>query len=327
MKKELIASVALVALVLGVPTIQAANVTTKTNSIKKEVNFQNKNFKVASQEIQKGLNDTLNAIKALQNKNSKVAKKNLQEATKYFDKALKVDPTLGLIPIEESVVAYQYNGSPKNIKEAIKIAKNMLAKNNLQFARDILAPLKDEIDITTHYIPMDIYPNTTKIAAKLLAKGKNKKALMELKLGLSTIVGDQVTMPIPLLVSQDLVTYASKMDKTKKKEATKLLTRADVELSKALLLGYATKHSSEYKSLKKKITAIQKEIKGKNKVEKLYQDIKKDFKSLVHKTRGERKSFDSDSVWNNTKKAHKNAVSEEDKDIVNFAQKSKEKAF
>jgi len=327
MKKELIASVALVALVLGVPTIQAANVTTKTNSIKKEVNFQNKNFKVASQEIQKGLNDTLNAIKALQNKNSKVAKKNLQEATKYFDKALKVDPTLGLIPIEESVVAYQYNGSPKNIKEAIKIAKNMLAKNNLQFARDILAPLKDEIDITTHYIPMDIYPNTTKIAAKLLAKGKNKKALMELKLGLSTIVGDQVTMPIPLLVSQDLVTYASKMDKTKKKEATKLLTRADVELSKALLLGYTTKHSSEYKSLKKKITAIQKEIKGKNKVEKLYQDIKKDFKSLVHKTRGERKSFDSDSVWNNTKKAHKNAIGEEDKDVENFAQKSKEKAF
>ena len=327
MKKELIASVALVALVLGVPTIQAANVTTKTNSIKKEVNFQNKNFKVASQEIQKGLNDTLNAIKALQNKNSKVAKKNLQEATKYFDKALKVDPTLGLIPIEESVVAYQYNGSPKNIKEAIKIAKNMLAKNNLQFARDILAPLKDEIDITTHYIPMDIYPNTTKIAAKLLAKGKNKKALMELKLGLSTIVGDQVTMPIPLLVSQDLVTYASKMDKTKKKEATKLLTRADVELSKALLLGYTTKHSSEYKSLKKKITAIQKEIKGKNKVEKLYQDIKEDFKSLVHKTRGERKSFDSDSVWNNTKKAHKNAIGEEDKDVENFAQKSKEKAF
>ncbi len=327
MKKELIASVALAALVLGVPAVQAANVATKANSIKKEVNFQNKNFKVASKEIQKGLNDTLNAIKALENKNSKVAKKNLEEATRYFDKALKVDSKLGLIPIQESVVAYQYDGSPKNIKDAIKIAKNMLDKNDLQFARDILAPLKDEIDITTHYIPMDIYPNTTKIATKLLAKGKNKKALMELQLGLSTIVGDQVTMPIPLLVSQDLVVYASKLDKTKKKDAAKLLTRANIELDKALLLGYATKHSSDYKSLKNKISAIQKEIKGKNRVEKLYQDVKKDFKSLIHKTRGDRKNFDPNSVWNNTKKAHKSAVGEEDKDVVKFSQKSKADAF
>ncbi len=327
MKKEMIASVALATLMLGVPALQASNVTSKASSVKKEVNFQNKNFKVASQDIQKGLNDTLSAIAALEKKNTKVAKKNLQEATKYFNKALKTDPKLGLVPIEESVVVYQYNGSPKNIKDALKIAKKMLDKNNLQFARDILAPLKDEIDITTHYIPMDMYPNTTKIAAKLLAKGQTKKALMELNLGLSTIVGDQVTMPIPLLVSQDLVTYASKIDKTKKKEATKLLANAKMELDKAVLLGYASKHSSEYKSLKSKISAIQKEIKGKNEVEKLYQDVKKDFKSLVHKTRGEKKSFDSDSVWSNTKKEHKSAMNEEDKDVVKFAEKSKADTF
>jgi len=327
MKKELIASVALASVMLGVPALQAANVASKTNSIKKEVSFQNKNFKIASKDIQKGLNDTLNAISSLEKKNSKVAQKNLQEATKYFDKALKIDPKLGLVPIEESVVAYRYDGSPKNIKDALKIAKKMLDKNNLQFARDILAPLKDEIDITTHYIPMDMYPNTTKIAYKLLAKGKTKKALMELRLGLSTIVGDQVTIPIPLLVSQDLVTYASKIDKTKKKATSNLLTRAKIELNKAVLLGYASKHSSEYKSLSNKISAIQKEIKGKNAVEKLYKDVKKDFKSLIHKTRGDRKSFDSDSVWNHSRKEHTNATNEEDKDVVKFAEKSKTDTF
>ncbi len=105
------------------------------------------------------------------------------------------------------------------------------------------------------------------------------------------------------------------------------MTRANIELDKAVLLGYASKHSSEYKSLKSKILAIQKEIKGKNKVEKLYRDIKKDFKSLVHKTRGERKSFDPNSVWNNTKKEHKSAVKEEDNDVINYAQKSKEDAY
>ncbi len=308
MKRELITSVALASLMLGVPALQAANVVSKANSIKKEVNFQNKTFKVASKDIQKGLSNTLNAIGALEKNKTAMAKKDLQKSTKFFDKALKVDPKLGLVPIEESVSVYQYDGSPKNIKDAIKIAKSMLEKNNLQFARDILNPLKDEIVITTHYIPMDVYPNATKIAAKLLSKGKAKKALLELKLGLSTIVGDQATMPIPLLVSQDFVTMASKIDKTKKKEATNLLRKAKIELDKAILLGYATKHSSEYKSLETKITAIQKEIKGKNHVEKLYKDVKKDFKSLVHKTRGEKKNFDSNSAWSGSNIKHKSAL-------------------
>lgn len=308
MKRELITSVALASFMLGVPALQAANVVSKANSIKKEVNFQNKNFKVASKDIQKGLSNTLSAIAALEKKKTTIAKKDLQKSTKFFDKALKVDPKLGLVPIEKSVSVYQYDGSPKNIKDALKIAKSMLEKHNLQFVRDILNPLKDEIVITTHYIPMDVYPNATKIAAKLLSKGKAKKALLELKLGLSTIVGDQATMPIPLLVSQDFVAMASKIDKTKKKEATNLLRKAKIELDKAILLGYATKHSSEYKSLETKITAIQKEIKGKNQVEKLYKDVKKDFKSLVHKTRGEKKNFDSNSAWNGGKIKHKSTL-------------------
>ena len=326
MKKELIVSIALASLAFGVPSLMASTAS-RGKSIQKEISFHNKNFKVASKEIQKGLNDTLDAITALEKNKVSVAKKNLTDATKNFDKALKADPKLGLVPIDESVVVYRYDGDPKNIKEAISVAQKTLAKNDLQFTRDVLAPLKDEIDITTHYIPMDLYPNTTRVAAKLLAKGKSKKAAQELSLGLSTIVGDQVTMPIPLLTSQDLVSLASKIDKSKKSVVAKLLNQAQMELQKATLLGYASKHSSEYKSLKTKIEAIQKEIKGKNAVEKLYKDIKSDFKSLVHKTRNERKNFDSNSVWNGTKKAQAGATKEEDKDVVNFAQKSKTDAF
>ncbi len=326
MKKELLASLALVSLVLGVPSLNAST-GTKAKSIQKEVSFQNKNFKVASQNIQKGLSDTLSAISALSKNKSDLAKKNLSDASKYFAKALKIDPKLGLVPIEESTVIYRYDGDPKNIKEAVNLAKKALSKNDIQFARDILNPLKDEIVVTTHYVPMDVYPSVTKIASKLLDKGKVKKALQELSLGLSTIVSDRVVIPIPLLTSQELVSIASKMDKTDKKKVSKFLKRAKIELQKAVLLGYASKHSSEYKSLEKKIDMIQKEIKGKNEVKKLYEDIKSDFKSLIHKTRGEKRVYDSDSVWNGTKKSHISATSEEDKDVVKFAQKSKANAF
>ena len=326
MKKELIASAALVSLVLGVPSLNAST-NIKAKSIQKEVSFQNKNFKVASQDIQKGLNDTLNAISLLSKNRNKAAKKDLSDATMYFAKALKVDPKLGLVPIEENTNVYSYRGDPKNIKEAISLAKKLLNKHDLQFARDVLSPLKDEITVTTHYIPMDVYPNVTKIASKLLSKGKNKEALQELSLGLSTIVSDRAVMPIPLLTSQELVLIASKGDKTDKKKASKFLKRAKIELQKAVLLGYASKHSSEYKSLEKKIDAIQKEIKGKNEVKKLYDDIKGDFESLIHKTRGEKKAYDPNSVWDGTKKSHTNATNEEDKDVVKFAQKSKADAF
>ncbi len=327
MKKSFIVSVALAVTVVGASSLEASNHTQRAKSIQKEISFHNKNFKVASKDIQKGLNDTIKAIQALEKNRVKIAQKNLNNATKEFDKALKIDPKLGLVPLEENLAAYEYRGTPKNIKDALKIAQSMLAKNNLQFARDILTPLKDEIDITTHYLPMDLYPDSTKMAAKLLAKGKKKKALRELQFGLSMIVGDQVIIPIPLLSAQDLVIMASKIDKTKKNQTSKLLKRAQMELQKAKLLGYTSAHSKEYKSLENKIKSIQKEIKGKNEVEKLYSSIKEDFKSLVHKTRGDKKSFDSDSVWNNTQNRKKSATQEEDKDVVNFAQKSKLDAF
>jgi len=333
MRKKVIVSLALASMMFGVSTFGASKMnqvvgTTHTkNAINKEVSFQNKKLKLASKDIQNGLNDTLKAIDALHKKKINVAKKLLLDASKSFDKALKADPNLRLVPIENDVIAYRYNGGPKSIELATSLAKKALSNHQVQFARDTLMPLKDEIDINTHYLPMDLYPQSTKIAAKLLNKGKTKEALQELILGLSTIVGDEVVVPIPLLAAQDLVVTASKIDKKKKKEALALLDQAKVELKKALLLGYTSKHSDEYKNLTKLINGVEKEIKGKNRVEKLYEELKNKFKKLIGETRKEKKSFNSNSVQNSTSKAHQNAVKEENQDVLNFAQKEKLNAF
>lgn len=322
MKKGMIVSAVLASLVFGVTSVQAG-AASKKDLVKKEVALQNKNFKVASLNIQKGLNDTLKAIDALNKKDVKSAKKDLEEASKYFKQALKLDPTLGLVPIANEIIVYKYAGTPKQIEEAEKIAKSMLEKNQLQFVRDILAPLRDEIDITTHYLPMDLYPNSTKIAARLLEKGKTREALQELRLGLSTIVSDEVVIPIPLLAAQDLVKTASKIDKSKKKEALQLLDKAKMELKKAVLLGYTTDNAADYTALKNEINSIEKEINGKNKVESLYEKINKHFKSLVNKVRKQRKVYNPNSV----QAEHQKAENEEDQDVLNFVNKSKLDAF
>ncbi len=321
MRKRAIVSLALASMLFGVSSFgankmnQVVGTTNSKNAINKEVSFQNKKFKLASKDIQNGLNDTLKAIDALQKNRIKDAKKYLMEASKLFDKALKDDPTLKLVPIENDIIAFRYGGDPKSIEIATNLAKKALEDHQVQFARDILLPLKDEIDISTHYLPMDMYPQSTKMAAKLLERGKTKEALQTLILGLSTIVGDEVVIPIPLLAAQDLVIAASKIDKNKKKEALALLGQAKVELKKALLLGYTSKHSDEYKNLTKLINGVEKEIKGKNRVEKLYEELLSKFKKLLGETRKDKKSLSAD---NSTHKSYQSAVKKENKDMLNL---------
>ena len=47
------------------------------------------------------------------------------------------------------------------------------------------------------------------------------------------------------------------------------------ELKRAELLGYTKKHEENYKLLNSEIEKIEKEIKGENKIEKLYEQLSK----------------------------------------------------
>ena len=255
--------------------------------VAKEAAYQKAGFKKAPEAVFSGLNETLSAINSLQHHDIDAAKRHLAAATKAFDAALKADPKLKLVPIANEIEVKAFNGDAKLIKRALVTAEYLLSKGDTQGARELLLPLEDEMDITVEYIPMDIFPVATKEAQKALEKGDTAKALALLTTGLGTFVVDTVVIPIPLLAAQELVATASKIDKTKKKEALAYLKAAQEELEKAILLGYTRKYAAEYRALIKEIKAIEKEIKGKNAVEKLYEHLKESFKKLLGKTRGD----------------------------------------
>ena len=173
------------------------------------------------------------------------------------------------------------------MKETIKTAQDLLDDYETQAARALLMPLKDDMIITTQYLPMGVYPLATKDALKQLNEGKEKEAFSTLVTALHGVVVQFVVIPLPLITAQSLVIEASQLDKKEKTKALKLLDAAQDELEKAVLLGYTKKHAPEYATLKKEIKNIQKEIKGKNIVEKLYEKIKKDFASLLSKHESE----------------------------------------
>ncbi len=256
-----------------------------TNQIK---NTQ-KNFKKAPKEIIDALNATSFAIQSLQHNKIDEAKKQFKIATEKFDLALKNNPSLDIVPLDEQFAVSENLASIKTINHLLKESKEFLNQHQFNNVIAILSHLKDEVDIEIVSLPMKIFPIATKDALKALNKGNSKIAMIIMKKAYSTFIIENSVIPLPLLKAQDLINDASNLDKTKKDEATKLLNEAEKELTRATLLGYTNKYSLEYKGLVSSIDNIKKEIKGKNVVEKLYHKLKTDVASLAHKSSAAKK--------------------------------------
>jgi len=263
----------------------------KTKQIRKNVNAELTHHTpksiTAPQEVIEGFASSILAIEALDVGKTQDAKEALKRASELFEQALKDDPKLGLIPISDDIQVSTYIGDAKSVKEDIKTAQKLLKNYDTQAAREILLPMKDEMSIVTKYLLMDLYPDAVKDAKIALENGDEELSITILLTALDTVVVDTVTIPISILSAQDFISVAAKLDKSKKDEALKLLSYAEDELKKAVLLGYISKNHQAFKSLKKEIKALKKEIKGKNSVEKLYEHLKSSFSTFVDKIRKE----------------------------------------
>ncbi len=283
MKRTLFISIIACGLLFATSNIQA-----KTNTqqlIQKEAQKSQKDFKQAPKEILDGLTESSKAMQSLQEQKSDEAKKHLQNAIANFDKALKNDPSLDIIPIDERIDTYANLSPNKEIEKAIKLVGKLVENHQLSEARATLAPLRDEMVIKTISMPIKLFPLATKDALKALDKGNNKKAIALLAEGYSTFVIEEVLIPIPLLEAQDFMIEAALLGKEKKEEASKLLDEASDALDRATLFGYTDKYAPEYKVLHEDIKTIQKELKGKNPVVKLFDELKEKFTSLLHKNK------------------------------------------
>jgi len=283
MKKRLLLSVLTCGLLLSTTSIQA-----KTNTkvlVQQQIEKNKKTFKQAPKEILDALKETSLAMQNLQDKKNDEAKKHLKLATENFNKALKNDPKLDILPFDENIVVYENLASAKEINNILKVVQEDILHYKLDDARALLAPLKDEMDIKTISIPMKLFPIATQKALDALNKGNAKKAMEIIATGYSTFIVDEGIIPLPLLKAQDMILEASNLDKSKKEEATELLDNAKDELEKAEVLGYANSNTPEYKALNDAIDAVKKEIKGQNAVEKLYDNLKNAFTSLVHRSK------------------------------------------
>ncbi len=236
--------------------------------------------------VKEALNSVLLTKKVLvdleQNKKD-LAIKDLESAIGKLEVIMAKKDAPKLLPIDASVSALEYVGSAKDVKKSVELVKDLLDDGKVQEARKLLSSLASEINIISVNLPLVSYPDALKLAAKYIHDGKIDSAKATLHTALSTMVEEVVVVPIPLLKAEALIEAASKIAKKDKEQALKHLESAKEELRVAEALGYLSDSDVTYKVLNEKIEAVEKEIKGKNRAEKLFDELKEKFASFKEK--------------------------------------------
>jgi len=224
------------------------------------------------------------AVLALEHKDAKKATEALEKAIGKLEVIMAAKDAPKLLPIDNVVRVQEFVGTADDVEKAVRSVQKLLDEGKVQEARALMMPLVSEIDITVVSLPLASYPDALKLAAKYVHDNKLGKAKEVLYIALSTFTEVTQVVPIPLLESTDLIAAASRIAKEDKERALKYLDAASDALDVAEKLGYVSKSETTYKMLHEKIEAVQKEIRGKNKAEKLFESLAnalKEFKSKI----------------------------------------------
>ena len=236
------------------------------------------------QEAIDSLQSAHEALLALDKNDKEGATKAIEKALGKLEVILAAKDAPKMLPIKSYVVVNEFIGTSDGIKATVKIAKEFLDAGKVQLARKALMPLTSEIDITTVSLPLVSYPDALKLASKYIHSDKIAMAKEVLAIALNTFDETTVIIPIPLLKATDLIAAASDIAQKDKDKALLYLDAASESLKIAKELGYVSKSEVTYKVLQDKIDEVKKEIRGKNKAEKLFESLKEklaDFKAKV----------------------------------------------
>lgn len=190
------------------------------------------------------LEETANAIKALEDGNADEATVALERAIGKLEVTLAANPDLSLAPVDVATTVIDITATPDEIRAMRDKALRLLRDHQLQLARTTITGLASEIGISTTYIPLGTYPLALKSAAALIKDGQNDTALAVLGNALGTLVVVETALPLPLLNAGLLIDEAKglseKADRSDEENTrlAALLDALDMEIAKGEALEY-----------------------------------------------------------------------------------------
>lgn len=157
------------------------------------------------------LDETRNAITAIEDGDTEAALAALAAATGKLETVVARDPDLALAPVNVNYITYDVLGSLQSIKDTGNRIEDLVEDGYFQDARKLLSNFASEIVIQTTSLPLATYPDAILEATALLDDGKTEEALTVLNAALSTQVLTENIVPLPPLRAEAMIDAAERI--------------------------------------------------------------------------------------------------------------------
>jgi hypothetical protein len=249
-------------------------------------NIQKKREEII-QEAKSAMQETENALTALDSNKQKDALSALEKATGKLEIILAREPKLALAPMDIDVTKHDVEMTLESIQKIREKTEQLFKDGEIQKARQILNTLGSELVISEANIPLATYPDALKNVSSLIDKGDNKEAKEALIQALNTVVITNHIIPLPILRAEKMLKEAESVAEKENRSSTGneslavLIKNARYQLKMAETLGYGDK--KDYPALYEQLKGIEKKTEKGKFGKGFFADIKNSLADMRNK--------------------------------------------
>lgn len=235
------------------------------------------------QEAIAALEETQNAIAAIEQGKTQDAIQALERATGKIDILVARYPELALVPVSTQVTVVDVAPLDFDVIEQTRNhIKSAINAEDYPAARELLNNLMSEIRTTTLNLPLATYPDAMKEAARLLNDGRIEQAEAVLQTALSTLVLTEQSRPLPLVDARTKLIGAVAVAELDHDDSQRLLQEARNQLRLAKELGYA-RSDRGYTELDQTIKEIERQLKASEKTASAFTKLQEKFSRFFNR--------------------------------------------
>lgn len=213
--------------------------------------------------------DTREALRAIAKADKEEALAQLERVIGKLEVLLAREPELAEVPISVDARQVELITDLEGLKKLKKAVREAIRENQYQMARQLLEGMANEVVITITKIPLGIYPDAMRLAARYVEEGDFDMAVLTIGEALKALIVKEIVVPLPILRAEVLLEQAQSLLQQSDAKAVilQLLENAQYQLVLAEEMGYGHR-DEEFAHLAKAIKEIRRGIESGQKVDK-----------------------------------------------------------
>ncbi len=205
--------------------------------------------------------ETRKALEAIATEDKEEALRQLESVIGKLEVLLARDPELVEVPVGVDARQVELITDLEGVKKLKKAVKEAIKEDQYQAARQLLEGMASEVVITITKIPLGIYPDAMRLAARYVEEGDFDMAAVTIGEALKALVVKEIIVPLPILRAEVLLEQARSLlgQEDAKGTVLLLLENAQYQLVLAEEMGYG-RRDKEFANLAKAIKEIRRGV-------------------------------------------------------------------